>query len=301
MTVLVDVSPRDGLQDEQVVLSPKVRAEFISRLAIAGFERIEAVSFVNPERVPQMAGAEEVIQQVPDKYRDCLSALVLNEKGLERADDSGIREVNYVIVATDDFSLKNQGFDTNESVDRWLNVQQKCEQLDIRATLTIGAAFGCPYSGEVNIDHLNSLLQKVVDSPPFEICLADTIGAAAPNDVLNKLDLVRDFLPDSLTRLHCHNSRNLGLANAYAAIVWGVDALDASTAGLGGCPFSVAATGNIPSEDLIYMLQRMGIENRVELSNLLEISSWVCEKLGRESSGMLQNVGLFPPTINSNS
>ena len=154
---------------------------------------------------------------------------------------------------------------------------------------------------EVNIDHLNSLLQKVVDSPPFEICLADTIGAAAPNDVLNKLDLVRDFLPDSLTRLHCHNSRNLGLANAYAAIVWGVDALDASTAGLGGCPFSVAATGNIPSEDLIYMLQRMGIENRVELRNLLEISSWVCEKLGRESSGMLQNVGIFPPTINSNS
>ena len=128
--------------------------------------------------------------------------------------------------------------------------------------------------------------------------MADTIGAAAPNDVINKLGLLRELLPSSLTRLHCHNSRNLGLANAYAAIVWGVDALDASTAGLGGCPFSVSATGNIPSEDLIYMLQRMGIENHVKLKNLLDTASWVCKKLDRESSGMLQNVGIFPPTKN---
>ncbi len=300
MTVLIDVSPRDGLQDEHIVLSPKIRAEFISRLAIAGFERIEATSFVNPKKVPQMTEAEEVIEQVPEEYRGRLSALVLNEKGLERASSSGIREINYVVVATDDFSLKNQGFDTNESVDRWLNVQQKCEELGIRATLTIGAAFGCPYSGEVDIDHLNLLLQKIIESPPFEICLADTIGAAAPNDVLEKLSLVRDLLPDSLTRLHCHNSRNLGLANAYAAIIWGVDALDSSTAGLGGCPFSVGATGNIPSEDLIYMLQRMGIENHVDLGNLLDVASWICKKLERESSGMLQNVGVFPPNNNKN-
>ena len=298
MPTLVDVSPRDGLQDESITLSPRDRADFICRLAEAGFTRIEATSFVNPQKVPQMSEAEEVIKLISDSCEAQLSALVLNERGLERAADSGIREINYVVVATDEFSLKNQGFDTNESLNRWFRVQERSQELEIKATLTIGAAFGCPYSGEVPLKHLESLLEKIRDSHPFEICLADTIGAAAPTDVIDKLNLVKDIHPDALTRLHCHNSRNLGLANAYAATVWGVDVLDSSAAGLGGCPFSVSATGNIPSEDLIYMLERMGIYTGIQLKKLLEISSWVCEKLDRESSGMLQNVGLFPKEEN---
>ena len=294
MPILVDVSPRDGLQDEAITLSPKNRADFIQRLAAVGFRRIEATSFVNPQRVPQMSEAEEVIKLIPADCEAQLSALVLNERGLERAFESGIKEINYVIVATDEFSIKNQGCDTNESLKRWFRVQEKSLELDIKATLTVGAAFGCPYSGEVSLEHLSSLLEKINGSNPFEVCLADTIGAAAPTDVIKKLDLVKEILPGSLTRLHCHNSRNLGLANAYAAAIWGVDVLDSSAAGLGGCPFSVSATGNIPSEDLIYMFERMGISTGIQLSNLLDVSSWVCKKLNRESAGMLQNVGLFP-------
>jgi hydroxymethylglutaryl-CoA lyase len=293
--VVVDVGPRDGLQDEAMVLDPVKRAEYINRLSSAGFERIEVTSFVNPARVPQMANAEAVISKLTKKSLSGASALVLNERGLERAGLAGIREINYVAVVTDTFSLRNQGFDTASSLSRWDTIRNQCEADKIKTTLTLAAAFGCPFEGEVSNNYLYSLLLRVADSPPDEICVADTIGAAVPTDVIRILNLVKEVLPAVRTRLHCHNTRNSGMANAYAAVVWGVGALDSSTGGLGGCPFSNSTTGNIPSEDLIYMLDRMGYDTGIRLSEVIDTASWICGELNRDPDGMLVSAGQFPP------
>ena len=293
--VVVDVGPRDGLQDEAMVLDPAMRAEYINRLSSAGFERIEITSFVNPARVPQMANAEDVISKLTKKSLSGASALVLNERGLERAVLAGIREINYVAVVTDTFSLRNQGFDTASSLSRWKTIRNQCEADNIKTTLTMAAAFGCPFEGEVSNSYLHSLLLRVADFPPDEICVADTIGVAVPTDVIRILNLVQEVLPAVRTRLHCHNTRNSGMANAYAAVVWGVGSLDSSTGGLGGCPFSNSTTGNIPSEDLIYMLERMGYDTGIRLSEVIDTASWVCGELNRVPDGMVVSAGQFPP------
>lgn len=297
--VLVDVGPRDGLQDEPIVLDPRTRADYANRLANSGFRRIEVTSFVNPERVPQMADAERVVENLSEASLAASSALVLNEQGLQRAHKSGLGEINYVVVSTDTFSLRNQGFSTSDSIKRWSKVWQLCQEHGIRTTLTLAAAFGCPFEGEVPVDRLRCILSSVVGSPPDEICLADTIGVAVPTDIVERLDLVKEVVPQARTRLHCHNTRNTGLANAYAATIWGVEALDASTGGLGGCPFSPSSTGNVPSEDLIYMLERMGHDTGIRLLDIIDTASWVCAELNRTPTGMVVSAGQFPPVVDS--
>jgi hydroxymethylglutaryl-CoA lyase len=291
---VVEVAPRDGLQNEQTLVPTSAKLELIERCRAAGASRVESVSFVHPERVPQMADAEEVAAGLPAEEGAVYSALVLNERGMERAVAAGIREVNAVVVATDTFSQRNQGTTIEEGLAVWRRIAAQAKSAGVRTTVTIAAAFGCPFEGEVSANHVISLAARVAEDSPDEIALADTIGVGVPRQVTMLLDGVRTAAPGVRLRCHFHNTRNTGLANAYAAVEAGVDALDASVGGIGGCPFAPAATGNIPTEDLAYMLARMGVETGLSLPSLIETAEWIGEQLGETVPGMLSRAGVFP-------
>ena len=292
MTVC-DVGPRDGLQNEPKVLEPEVRADLVNRLAAAGLRRIEAVSFVNPKLVPQMAGAAEVLARITRRDGVAYAGLALNEKGYERlAAAGGLDEVHFAFAATDTFNRRNQNASVEESVQVAQRIAARARTDGIRATVTIGVSFGCPFEGKVDPDHVLALADRVLD--PFdEIVFADTIGVAVPRQV-------RDVVERAVTRgkpvgVHLHNTRNTGFANAYAAIEAGATVLDASVGGLGGCPFAPKATGNIATEDLVYMLHGEGIETSVELGALLSISEWLEKVLERPLEGQVYRAGTFAP------
>jgi hydroxymethylglutaryl-CoA lyase len=290
---LVEVSPRDGLQDEPVPPSTEAKVALIERALDAGVTRVEAVSFARPDRVPAMADAEEVMAGVSRRSGTTLAGLVLNERGLERALGAGVDEVNVVVLASETFSHRNQGMSVDEAVTMWGRVASGAAAARTRASVTLSAAFGCPYEGVVDPNRVRELARRVAGAGPFEIGLADTIGSAVPPEVET---LVRDVgaatgLP---VRVHLHNSRNAGYANALAAIAAGVTALDASIGGIGGCPFAPGATGNIASEDLLYLLDRMGIITGVSLAGLLDASRWLADVLGRPLPGQLVRSGPFP-------
>ena len=293
---IIEVAPRDGLQDEPVQLSTSDKVDFITRLVEAGFTRIEVTSFVHPRAVPQMADAEDVMAALARSDAVSYSALVLNERGLERALAAGVDEINYVVVATDTFAGRNQNTTTADGLALWNRISELSRASSLTTAVTIGAAFGCPFEGEVEPGRLEWILRELAENPPDEISLADTIGVAVPSDVIQRLGLVKQIAPTVRRRLHVHNTRNTGIANAYAAVEAGVDALDASAGGIGGCPFAPAATGNIPSEDLIYMLHRMGIQTGVVLESLIDTVGWLGEVLGKEPPGLLSRSGIFPPT-----
>jgi hydroxymethylglutaryl-CoA lyase/(R)-citramalyl-CoA lyase len=288
-----DVGPRDGLQNEPKVLEPEVRADLVNRLAAAGLRRIEAVSFVNPKLVPQMAGAAEVLARITRRDGVAYAGLALNEKGYERlAAAGGLDEVHFAFAATDTFNRRNQNASVEESVQVAQRIAARARTDGIRATVTIGVSFGCPFEGKVDPDHVLALADRVLD--PFdEIVFADTIGVAVPRQV-------RDVVERAVTRgkpvgVHLHNTRNTGFANAYAAIEAGATVLDASVGGLGGCPFAPKATGNIATEDLVYMLHGEGIETSVELGALLSISEWLEKVLERPLEGQVYRAGTFAP------
>ncbi len=292
---LVEVSPRDGLQNEPEILSVSVRVALIVRAVAAGVRRLEAASFVNPRRVPQMAGAEEVMAALPDADGVTYIGLVLNRRGFDRAAASGCREVNYALVASDMFSQRNQGTTVEQGVAVFEDIARAARVENIRLSLTISAAFGCPFQGEVRPERVLDLVRHCAGLGVFEIGLADTIGVAVPSQVSEMFDAVRPVSGGARLRGHFHNTRNTGIANAYAAIEAGVAALDASIGGVGGCPFAPAATGNIPSEDLIYMLDRSGIETGVDIEALIETARWLEERLGRPVPAMVTRAGNFPP------
>jgi (R)-citramalyl-CoA lyase len=288
-----DVGPRDGLQNEPKVLEPELRADLVNRLAAAGLRRIEAVSFVNPKLVPQMAGAAEVLARIRRRDGVAYAGLALNEKGYERlAAAGGLDEVHFAFAATDTFNRKNQNASVEESVQVAQRIAARARTDAVRATVTIGVSFGCPFEGKVDPDHVLALADRVLD--PFdEIVFADTIGVAVPRQV-------RDVVERAVTRgkpvgVHLHNTRNIGFANAYAAIEAGATVLDASVGGLGGCPFAPKATGNIATEDLVYMLHGEGIETSVELGALLSISEWLEKVLERPLEGQVYRAGTFAP------
>jgi (R)-citramalyl-CoA lyase len=288
-----DVGPRDGLQNEPKVLEPELRADLVNRLAAAGLRRIEAVSFVNPKLVPQMAGAAEVLARITRRDGVAYAGLALNEKGYERlAAAGGLDEVHFAFAATDTFNRKNQNASVEESVQVAQRIAARARTDGVRATVTIGVSFGCPFEGKVDPDHVLALADRVLD--PFdEIVFADTIGVAVPRQV-------RDVVERAVTRgkpvgVHLHNTRNIGFANAYAAIEAGATVLDASVGGLGGCPFAPKATGNIATEDLVYMLHGEGIETSVELGALLSISEWLEKVLERPLEGQVYRAGTFAP------
>ncbi len=291
---IVEVGPRDGLQSEPAVLPTATKVEFIQRAIDGGARRIEVASFVNPQRVPQMADAEAVLQALPRREDVHYVGLVLNRRGFERAVAAGCNEIGMAVMASDTFNQRNQGVTTAQSIAAWLDIAAAARAAGSRPQVTVSAAFGCPFEGEVPLDHVVDIVRQVADAEPFEIALADTIGVGVPAQVSELLGRVRDAVPGVALRCHFHNTRNTGLANAFAAVQAGVRTLDASLGGIGGCPFAPAATGNIPTEDLVYLLHRSGYQTGLSLAAAIETALWLQEQLGRPVPGMLAKAGEFP-------
>ena len=292
---IVEVGPRDGLQSEPGVLPTATKVEFIERAIAAGVRRVEVTSFVNPKRVPQMADAEAVLAALPRREDVYYVGLVLNRKGFERAAAAGCNEIGMAVVASDTFNQRNQGVTSDESIAAWLDIARAAKAAGIRQQVTVSAAFGCPFEGEVPVSRVVEIAQRIAEAEPFEIALADTIGVGVPSQVIEIVGRVREAVPGVALRCHFHNTRNTGIANAFAAVQAGVRTLDASLGGIGGCPFAPAATGNISTEDLVYMLHRSGHPTGIDLAAAIETGKWLQEQLGRPVPGMLVKAGDFVP------
>jgi hydroxymethylglutaryl-CoA lyase len=291
---IVEVGPRDGLQNEALVLPTAAKVEFIGRAVAAGIRRIEVASFVNPKRVPQMADAEAVLAALPRRAGVTYVGLVLNRRGFERALAAGCTEIGMAVGASDGFNQRNQGVSTLETIAAWHEIARAAAAAGIRAQMTVSTAFGCPFEGEVPVARVLEVCERIAQVAPFELALADTIGVGVPSQVSELIARVGERLPGIALRCHFHNTRNTGIANAYAAVAAGVRTLDASIGGIGGCPFAPAATGNIPTEDLVYMLARMGLDTGIDLEALIATGRWLEATLGRSVPGMLVKAGGFP-------
>ncbi len=291
---ICEVSPRDGLQNENVLLSTADKVELVERAIRAGSRRIEVTSFVHPQRVPQMADAEAVMAAVPRIDGVSYAGLIMNQRGLDRALGAAVDEVNIVVVATDTFCDRNQGMTTDQSVAHAVELVAAARSAGIRTTITIGAAFGCPFEGEVPLDRLERVIRGVVDAGPDELALADTIGVAVPRDVTERMGLAGRLSGGIPLRIHLHDTRHTGVANAIAAVDAGVAVLDASIGGMGGCPFAPSATGNVATEDLIYLFGRSGIDTGLNLAETIASTKWLEEKLGKKLPGALLRAGDFP-------
>ncbi|WP_374598613.1 hydroxymethylglutaryl-CoA lyase [Brevundimonas sp.] len=297
---IVEVGPRDGLQNEKAVLDPAVRADLVRRLEAAGARRIEAVSFVHPKYVPQMAGAEEVMAALPHETGRSRIGLVLNGKGYDRALGTAVDEVNVAMSATDGFGLKNQGLSVDQQVQMLADIVAGRANANGAAgatpslSATLSCVWGCPFDGEVSVDQVADLVGRIAALGVAEIALADTIGVGNPWAVTRMVEAARKAAPDSRLRLHFHDTRNTGLANAYAGVEAGVDVLDASVGGIGGCPFAPGATGNIATEDLVYMLERAGFSTGYDLDALIATARWIGEKIGRPAPSALSRAGGWP-------
>lgn len=288
---ICEVGPRDGLQNEPDVLAPDIRAELANRMARTGVPRVEAASFVNPKRVPQMAGAEEVLAAVAPGEGLTRAALVLNERGYERLRTTSCEEVHVAFCVTETFNQANQGRSVQESLQEARTIITAAHADGRRATVTLAASFGCPFEGHVDPARVLGLAEQLTDAD--EIIFADTIGVGVPRQV-KRLLTGAGHLGTPLG-LHLHNTRNTGYANAYAAIEAGVAVLDASVGGIGGCPFAPQATGNIATEDLLYMLDKEGVDTGIDIDEVIRVTEWLEMILGRELPGQLYRVGAFPP------
>lgn len=292
---IVDVSARDGLQNESRLFSTEEKVSLINKVVGAGVKRLEVASFVHPKRVPQMADAEAVIENLPDNSDVIYVGLILNDRGLDRALETKVDEVGCVALTTDTFAQKNQGQTHLESVEVAKGIVNRARSAGLRANVTISAAFGCPFEGEVDISRVVSMAKALSQAEPHEIALADTIGVADPWHVTELISKIKEALPNMPLRAHFHNTRNTGIANGFAAVQAGISTLDVSVAGIGGCPFAPAATGNVPAEDLIYMLQRSGYAKDISLEQIIDCASWLTQKFDRVLPGMLGRAGIFPP------
>jgi len=291
---LIEVSPRDGLQNEKIPLTVAQRINLITQLANAGAKRIEAVAFVHPTRVPQMANAEEVMAGLPRDNGVSYSGLILNRKGLDRALESKVDEVHLVIPGTDEMSLANQNVTVAEMLVLAKEVSDVCQQESIPLTMTVAVAFGCPFAGEVSTEQVARVLDGMVGLHLAEVGLADTIGVGVPWQVRALTAAVKERFPEVATRLHLHNTRNNGYANALAGLESGVVGFDSSVGGFGGCPFAPNATGNIATEDLNYMLQRSGVVTGLNHDALVSTASWLAKALEKDAPGLLGRAGQFP-------
>ncbi|MDE2487148.1 MAG: hydroxymethylglutaryl-CoA lyase [Alphaproteobacteria bacterium] len=292
---IVEVGPRDGLQNEKQVLETGPKLEFIQRLEDAGARRIETVSFVNPKRVPQMAGAEEISESLPHAEGRSRIGLVLNERGWDRCLAAKCDEANIVVCATDGFGIRNQGAPVEEQVAAMQKIAaRKHAEGGPPITVTISVAFGCPFDGEVSDAQVARIVRAAAEARVDELALADTIGVADPWLVRRRVEATRKAAPDLPLRMHFHDTRNTGLANAYASVEAGVTVLDASCGGLGGCPFAPNATGNIGTEDLVYMLERAGFETGYDLDALIRTTEWMAQILGKPPTASVSRAGGFP-------
>lgn len=295
---IVDVTARDGLQNEAVMFSTDEKLQLISKSLAAGAKRLEVASFAHPKYVPQMADAEAVISGLPNVDDVIFIGLAMNERGVDRALKTRIDEVGLVVVATDTFAHKNQNQTRDGSVDMACNMIEKVKAAGRRVNVTIAASLGCPFEGEVPVETVVGMAERLAKVSPDEISLADTIGVGNPWHVRELFSRVGDALPDMPLRAHFHNTRNTGLANIYAAIEAGVSTLDVSIGGIGGCPFAPAATGNVPSEDVVYMLGRNGVETGMTLEKLIDTAQWLSQKMDKPLPGMVSRAGGFPQKLN---
>jgi len=291
---IVEVGPRDGLQNTDALVDTPTKVTLIERMLDAGITRIEAVSFVHPARVPQMADAEEVMAAVPRDRGASYIGLVLNDRGLDRALDAGVDEANVVVVVSETFSRRNQGAGVDDMLTAWERIAARAQAAGLRTSVTLSASFGCPFEGEVDPARVVDIAARVAEAGPDELALADTIGVAVPPQVTDLVARVADRVGPVPLRCHFHNTRNTGFANVVAALDAGVGALDASVGGIGGCPFAPEATGNIATEDLIYLLDRMGVDHGVSLVDASRVATWVGEQLDMTVPGLLSRAGPFP-------
>jgi hydroxymethylglutaryl-CoA lyase len=294
---IVEVGPRDGLQNEAVLFSTEQKLSMINRAIEAGVRRIEAASFVSPKLVPQMADADAVAAGLIRRADVIYIGLVLNKRGALRAIEAGLNELGAVCAASDGFALRNQGQTSDESLAMCCEVVRLARQEGRRAQITISTAFGCPFDGEVNPQRVVDMAKVAAAAGPVEVAIADTIGVAGPRDVADLVTKVRAAIAPLPVRVHFHNTRNTGLANVWAAVTAGARIVDASLGGLGGCPFAPRATGNVPTEDVVYMLERSGYRTGLNLDRVIEAAGWLSQNMGRELPGMVSKAGNFPGVL----
>ena len=289
-----DVGPRDGLQNEAVMLQPAVRAELCNRLAAAGVPRIEAVSFVRDDRVPAMAGAEEVVAGLKGLGGVVHAGLVLNEQGYDRLKAAGLEEAHLTLAATETFSKRNANVSIEEAMTATAAILGRARTDGIRATATISVSFGCPFEGDVDPGIVLELARRAVDAGANEVVFADTIGVAVPSQVTT---VVEEGLTLGVpVGVHLHNTRNTAIACAYAGLTAGATVFDASVGGAGGCPFAPNATGNVATEDLVYLLHGEGVETGIDVDALIAVANWLGDQLGRRLDGLVHRAGPFPPS-----
>jgi hydroxymethylglutaryl-CoA lyase len=294
---MVEVGPRDGLQNESVLFTSSQKLEFIGHLLDAGARRIEAASFVSPKLVPQMADAEAVVAGLPRRDGVIFIGLVLNKRGALRAIEAGMEELGAVCAASDGFAARNQGMTSDASLAMCCDVVRLAREHNRRAQITISTAFGCPFDGEVNPSRVVEMARLAAAAGPVEIAIADTIGVASPGEVSTLVARVGAAIKPLPVRVHFHNTRNTGLANVWAAVQAGAKIVDASLGGIGGCPFAPRATGNVPTEDVAYMLQRSGYRTGLDVERLIASARWLAAEMGRDVPGMLSRAGIFPKKL----
>ena len=289
--ILCDVAPRDGIQNEKIMLSSAHKLELIRRLAAAGMPWIEVASFASPKWVPQMADAEEVFREAAKIPAIRPIVLVLNDRGYDRAVAAGARYIRLVVAATDTMNQKNANALPEATMASYQPIFERARRDGVELTGTIATAFGCPFEGAVDPERVLELAAQFIEAGAAEVDFADTVGMAVPPQIERMLARARQIFPDKRIGIHLHNTRNVGLANAYAAVRGGADVLDASTGGAGGCPFAPKATGNIPMDDLVFMLEGMGIATGVNLGKLVETSRWFEGLLEHSLPAMLPKAG----------
>ena len=291
---IVEVGPRDGLQNESVLFTTPQKLELIGRALDAGVRRIEATSFVSPKLVPQMADAEAVAAGLTRREGVIFIGLVLNKRGALRAIEAGMDELGAACAASDGFATRNQGMTSDASLAMCCEVVRLARTHGRRAQITISTAFGCPFDGEVDPSRVVEMARTAAAAGPVEIAVADTIGVASPGEVSALVVRVAAAIKPLPVRVHFHNTRNTGLANVWAAVQAGARIVDASLGGIGGCPFAPRATGNVPTEDVVYMLQRSGYLTGLDVDRLIAAARWLSLEMGRDVPGMLSRAGNFP-------
>jgi len=294
MVEMVEVGPRDGLQNEATVVSTADKLLLIRRAIDYGIRRIEVTSFVNPKKVPQLADAEELVAMLPERDDVTYIGLVLNRRGAERALATGrIDELGAVCVTSDSFGVRNQGQSSDESLAAAMEIVALAKAAGRSGQITIATAFGCPFEGRVSIDRVVDMAKRAADADPREIALADTIGVGVPSQVSEMVGRVREAVGALPVRVHFHNTRGTGIANVWAAVNEGAATVDASLGGLGGCPFAPGAAGNVATEDVIYMLERSGVETGVTLPQVVEAAEWLTGVMGRPLPAMVSKAPAF--------
>ena len=295
MVEMVEVGPRDGLQNEATVVSTADKLLLIRRAIDYGIRRIEVTSFVNPKKVPQLADAEELVALLPERDDVTYIGLVLNRRGAERALATGrIDELGAVCVTSDSFGIRNQGQSSDESLTAAMEIVALAKAAGRSGQITIATAFGCPFEGRVAIDRVVDMAKRAADADPREIALADTIGVGVPSQVSEMVGRVREAVGALPVRVHFHNTRGTGIANVWAAVNEGAATVDASLGGLGGCPFAPGAAGNVATEDVIYMLEKSGVETGIALPQVVEAAGWLAGVMGRPLPAMVSKAPAFP-------